>query len=314
MKKRNLFFVRLTVSTALLILLGGCSKNPAGPTSDQQAIREVLEKNPELFNELGLDDDGDQPPEYDNTGFWKPLDLIQPIRFGRRGHFELESVDVDFISDSTAVVTVLRSYNGRFLVLARDTSSADPAVAKLYSKDMKNEIVRKAIMVRVGNTGDALRDWRIQEVSMVEARSVPTTLAIEELKIVDEAAGFQLTVTSPLETFFRKYEGLPTFHSGDTVKVYVKVSNSQPYAAKPGETVLMRHGADHRMHRARRPFNDNGRYPDAVAGDGIYSGWWLAGPRLGLHHAFIDVIDNGTIFDDVAPYNAAAWGTPYRVE
>jgi hypothetical protein len=51
-------------------------------------------------------------------------------------------------------------------------------------------------------------------------------------------------------------------------------------------------------------------------GYNIYQGIWITGTREGIHHAVIDVIDNGTIMDDnesAFPYNAITWSTPYRI-
>jgi hypothetical protein len=51
-------------------------------------------------------------------------------------------------------------------------------------------------------------------------------------------------------------------------------------------------------------------------GNNVYKGQWTIGQWPGVHHAAIDVIDNGTIFDDdinTYPYNSTTWSTPYKV-
>ena len=51
-------------------------------------------------------------------------------------------------------------------------------------------------------------------------------------------------------------------------------------------------------------------------GDNVYEGNWIVGEWRGVYHAVIDVIDNGTIFDDdinTYPYNSTTWSTPYKI-
>jgi hypothetical protein len=51
-------------------------------------------------------------------------------------------------------------------------------------------------------------------------------------------------------------------------------------------------------------------------GMNVYEGNWVVGQWPGIHHAVIDIIDNGTIFDDdinTYPYNSTTWSTPYKV-
>jgi hypothetical protein len=51
-------------------------------------------------------------------------------------------------------------------------------------------------------------------------------------------------------------------------------------------------------------------------GQNVYQGTWVVRDRFRVHHAVIDVIDNGSIFDDdvnLYPYNSVTWSTPYLV-
>jgi len=155
------------------------------------------------------------------------------------------------------------------------------------------------------------RRWHMFRISGSLAQSPETSLSFEWVKVTDGEQ--EWTIEDPLE-FILDVEQIPVFGRMDTVKVYVKINNSAPYADKPGETVLLRYHNDRRMHRARRPFNDEGIYPDETAGDGIYSGMWVVRGHRGIFHAFVDAIDNGTIYDDQLPYNSLAWGFPYIVK
>jgi len=306
--------------TALLVITA-CSKNPESPSSQEQfgsaADRAAIEasiQQDDLFNSQGLDDDGEQSPDYD-SGVSKVAEQINTIKFGRRAPYKFESVEVVFDSDTTATATITHSLNGKFFILAKDTSDSN-VVGTLFSKDMQNTILRKAKLRKVRDTGNDRRDWRVIAVSGAVASSPNPTITISELT-VENSDGTTLTITDPLSYFMTRETGLPEFSRGDSVKVFVKLTNTNEFPPAPGETALLRYGMDHQFHRARKRLNDEGIYPDAVAGDGTYSGLYrIHHPRWGhrLHHAGVDIIDNGTIYDDVAPYDAVAWSLPYMVK
>lgn len=310
----------LALPVAAFLMMTACSKNPESPSSQEQfgsvADRAAIEasiQQDNLFNTQGLDDDGEQTPDYDNE-VSKVAEQINTIKFGRRAPYKLESVDVVFDSDTTATATITHSLNGKFFILAKDTSDSN-VVGTLYSKDMQNIILRKAKLRKVRDTGNDRRDWRVIAVSGAVASSPNPTITITELKY-ENSDGATLTITDPLSYFMTRETGLPEFSRGDSVKIFVKLTNTNEFPPASGETALLRYGMDHKFHRARKRLNDEGIYPDAVAGDGTYSGLYrIHQPRWGhrLHHAGVDIIDNGTIYDDVAPYDAVAWSLPYMV-
>ncbi len=307
---------RLVVGAILLFVFAaflGCAKDPAsvGVQGDEDAIRELVEENVDYITAAGINDDGAQPVEYAIGEFAKVTELISPIRFGRKGKFKLERIDVQFPSDTLAIATIVHSFNGSFLILAKDTTDT-VAYGKLYKKEMENTVIRRAIFKKVANTDNPRRNWRMRRISGSVARSPETTLAFEWVK-VNDSNGNEWIIEEPLQ-FILDLEKIPVFTRRDTVKVFVKINNASPYALMPGETVMLRYRNDRGMHRARKSFNDEGIYPDEVAGDGIYSGMWVIRARRGIFHAFVDAIDNGTIYDDQLPYNSLIWGFPYLVK
>ncbi len=310
--KRNRSF-KLMMAALSLGLLMGCSQDPASVDldTDEDAIRFLVEENEDYLTTAGINDDGAQPWVYSIDGFGKTSDLITPLRFGRRGTFRLEHFSVDRVGDSLAVATIIKSFNGKFFILAEDSTDS-VAQGKLYAKDMENEIVKKAIFKKVGNHENRRKNWKLKRVSGTAARSPETTLSFEYIT-VQNSDGQEWKIEDPLQ-FILDLEAIPRLQHRDTVKVFVEINNSAPYVNNPGETVLLRYRNDRRMHRARKGLNDDGVFPDETAGDGIYSGYWLVGQRRGLYHAFVDAIDNGTIYDDLLPYNSLVWGFPYIVK
>ncbi|MGQ9560256.1 MAG: choice-of-anchor X domain-containing protein [Candidatus Oleimicrobiaceae bacterium] len=305
----------------LIALMSSCDKNPTQAVdraADEAAIRAIIAADLDVFHELGIDDAGAQAPEYDATGLPKSGDYIEPVRYGRRGKYELESVDIQFSGvpgepDTIAIATITKTFTGTFVVAAKDTDSTTPEAYKVYEKPVRTTVVRKALLRRVAYTDNPRRNWCLVAVTMSEGVSDQTTINVASLRV--EASGQEpLVITDPLEYWRDRHQGLPVFAQGDTVKVYVALTNSNHYPPEPGTTVLVHFGVDRWWQRGRRPLNDNGVYPDMAAGDGVFSGSWVVGHGHGLRHLVIDAIDNGTIYDDRAPYNAVCWGMVYGRE
>jgi hypothetical protein len=61
------------------------------------------------------------------------------------------------------------------------------------------------------------------------------------------------------------------------------------------------------VHRARRTAMTSN-------GDGTFTGHFVSSDRPGPRHFAVDVLSNGTLYDDVAPYDNVAWGMLYLVE
>lgn len=308
--KRN-GFAKLMVA-ASIGLLSACSQDPASINldSDEEAIQYLVEENEDYFTLAGIDDDGAQPMEYDSDEFGKTSATIDPLRFGRKGRFQLESITVDRRDDGTALATIVRSYDGKFYVLASDSTDSI-AAGKLYTKDMENDIVHRAIFKKVDDSRDRRRNWRLRRVSGSQATSPGTTLSFEYVT-VKTSNGREWTMTDPLE-FITDLDSIPHLNHRDSVTVSVKINNLSSYTDRHGETVMLRYKNDRGLHRARKGLHDDGIFPDRIANDGIYSGYWIVGQRPGIYHALVDAIDNGTIYDDRMPYNSTVWGFPYIV-
>ena len=302
-------------------VFSGCAKDPAsiGPQQDQDEIRQLVEENIDYFGVDGINDDGAQPMEYSVGLFSKAADLISPVRFGRRGRRRLESVELDFSKEDSVIATIVHSFNGKFFILAKDTLEDGTVVDTLIKKDMENTMLTQAVVVKRGKRYAGLggqharkhRKWRMHRISGSVVESPQTSLSIEWVQLV-ASDGSKWTVDDPFK-FMLDVDQLPELERRDTVKVFVKVNNTSPYAEKPGETVMLRCSANRGMMRARKAMRDDGQYPDEIAGDGIYSGMFVVRGRRGMQHAFVDVIDNGTIYDDQLPYNSVAWGFTYLV-
>ena len=48
-------------------------------------------------------------------------------------------------------------------------------------------------------------------------------------------------------------------------------------------------------------------------GDGTFTGTYQTGDSARARHIAIDVLSDGTLYDDTTPYDNVAWGIPYHV-
>jgi hypothetical protein len=196
----------IILAVSSILIFNNCEKNPTGEEAitDEIAIRELIESDPEVFNQQGINDDGDQPMEYSSDETPKLSEQINTVRFGRKGKFRLESIEVEFFGepDTLAIATITRSFDGEFVVVERDTNPDTPEDYIIYKKDMNNILIRKAKFKRVANTRNPRRNWKIFEVSMGEGYSDLTTIEIQELRIV-MPDGQEIVVDSPLPLSFQ---------------------------------------------------------------------------------------------------------------
>ena len=313
---------------ALLLILWGCSDNTV-PTdsalSDEDQIRS------EILNIEGSADedyfyaDIDEESEENfidpfQSSFQKP---IVPLRFGRiRLHPMVKNIQIVFTSDSTAEAHFYKVIRGNFVSLVADTSEEDTVKIYRTIRPMGHEFQRIVHFIKRGGR------WMLDDFSMVlgnslgvintaNAEFVNTSLAIK--KLVVEANDRSVEITDPLD-YFQTRENLFRFKFGTNVKLRVYVSNTTinpvGFPGIPEQSELVRlHHARHRLRRLHKikMFSYMGKDDN---GYNVYEGSWVVGEWPGVHHAAIDVIDNGTIFDDDInkyPYNSTTWSTPYKV-
>jgi hypothetical protein len=314
-----------------LLALWGCSEDALEPTlSDEDAIEQIIEAIEESDEEnyfySNLDDENE-------NALFKPLGdyllkPIYPIRFGRIGSRPIiRNIFIDFPTENTATVTFEKVLQGYFVILSAYTPEENPVEIYRVNKPMVHEFQRIAHFEKIGDENDRPRDrWKLVDFSMAVGRSIEdneSSVAEEALDITYlkiEYDGNVIEIENPLE-YLQNRENLFTFERGTEVKLTVHVKNELPsdekvMAPNSDATELVRlHFARHRFRRLHgiRRFDFNG-----TVGENLneYVGTWTVGDWVRIHHAAIDVINNGTILDDDVdryPYRSVTWSTPYRV-
>jgi hypothetical protein len=313
---------------SLLVIIWGCSKDTA-PTDSTLNDEDLIMQ--EILNIEGSADedyfyaDMDEESEENfvdsfESDFSKP---IIPLRFGRvRLHPMVKNIRIVFTSDTSAEAHFHKVIRGNFVSLVADTTEED--TLKIYKtiRPMGHEFERIVHFVK--------RDgrWMLQDFSMVLGNSLGiintadseiANATVQITKLVVNVDDEEIVITDPLD-YFQTRENLFSYPHGTTVKLKVHVNNTTlnpvGFPGIPEQTELVRlHHARHRFRRLHKinMFSYAGRDDD---GNNVYEGKWIIGEWPGVHHAAIDVIDNGTIFDDDInkfPYNSTTWSTPYKV-
>jgi len=234
----------------------------------------------------------------------------------------VKNIHIVFTSDSTAEAHFYKIIRGNFVSLVADTSDSDTLKIYRTVRPMGHEFQRIVHFVKRGDR------WLLQDFSMVLGNSLSVISTAETeivnntvqiTKLVVEANDETIKITDPLD-YFQTRENIFSYQQGTTVKLRVHVNNTTVnpvgFPGIPEQTELVRlHHARHRHRRLHKinMFSYIGRDEN---GYNIYEGSWVVGDWPGVHHAAIDVIDNGTIFDDDInkyPYNSTTWSTPYKV-
>ena len=312
----SLFLLSITIFV-------GCSTDTNGIDNTQsqteQEIQTVIDDSLDLYFD-GLDDFSednflsDEPNWLSSTSLNKVSET--KVRFGRIKTKPVEHrIDIITDTDSTATAYLYVKFEGNFIAKKYQRDEDTTSISR-YVKPLTHEIERIIHLKKRTNAEAARRNWRIVDISFADGQSPINTVQIEELTIM--AVGIDtVTITDPLNYFMNGADMfiLPRFTE---VKLQVKVRNTTsnpvvfPENTESTESVRLQYGRNRLGNFARTNF-------DWISKDGdlnVYEGKWIVRQFRGLHHAIIDVINNGTIFEEDAetyPYVSNTWATPYRV-
>jgi hypothetical protein len=300
----------VALGLAVIWILAGCSEDKESSIvasqsgTDEEALAQMMTGDEEIES---LDAwAGEDDAALENGG---SLDeTVDPIHWGRIGHRLRERVTVEIQGDTLATITRTCAFNGVFR-LVTDTTGGTRTVV---DKRMFNVIVRKAHAVRVGHAPRPRLNWRITEITpdvLTSAAPNPNTVWPVNTRFYRMVSGTPeliAEVSDPLNTYFSR-ENLPTLAPGEELIVRMRVNVA-------GEVVAVLHPRVFMVAPNPRLYlHDDGVAPDETAGDGVWSGSYTVGNRMGVFMAGTDVINWLTVHDTEAPYDATGWAIPYRV-
>jgi len=330
---KQITYLTLIIS---LLIIWGCNKDQS-PVADEQALNEQAIQNAivdiessdeEDYFYASLDDETENNfPDPFGSSLTSLGKQIVPLKFGRIARPIIRDIRIVFTSDTTATVMFRKEMRGKFRILAKDTTGDTVKVYRVV-KRLGHGFQRVAHFAKRGTNDKSRRGWKLIDFSMgfgesygwEDSTKVKTDLTI--VKMIVQSDSVDTTITDPLN-YFQTKRSVFSFQRGTEVTVTVHIENARPDSLKyifPQNTqateFVRLHHARHRIrrHHGIKRFDWIGQ--DA-AGNNMYQGTWTIGEKFGVHHAVIDVIDNGTILDDdkeTYPYNSVTWGSPYLVK
>ncbi len=313
--------LNLILSTLFFLSIYSCSENGTNSdgnsaSEDEAAIQQVLEEDDLVYEEVGdgeEDSYGVDDPNWLGGGFAK--NGIR-ARFGRKITSRSKNIEVVLTSDTTATAYVSRTFEGKFVSLTGEWNDTSWS-AQRFTKPLVHKVERVVNLQKYRDDAELeRRNWKIESISMADGVSDPSTVSIIELVVYPEGQD-SVVITNPT-VYFMNGLNMFTFprHSDVTVKVIVEntTANTIEWPAGSGSTenVRLHYGRNRQGHRGIKKFD----YVGSRSGYQVYQGTWTIQQFRGIHHAVIDVIDNGTILNDdnvVYPYSSATWATPYVV-
>lgn len=323
---KRLMYVILGLSFITLI---GCNTNSVNDEDELTAweqknmaeIESVLDADADL-NFDALDDENEDNINSDDPNWLGSESLSKTndtrIHFGRiRLHPVERSVQIVFEDDTTKATAYVYTKLKGIFVVRKATIDSNSVEYLRFQKPMIHEIERIVHLEKVHDTEFARRNWKIVDISMKNGKSPDATV---------EIVGLTVTATGqePIEIL----DALDYFMSGTSMFIFPRLSDVQlrvvvknssanpmvyPEGTQATEIVRLHYGRNRLGNFARKYFTWVGQDD---AGNNIYEGEWTIWQLMGIHHAVIDVVDNGTVLssdNDAYPYNSNTWATPYVV-
>jgi len=294
----------------MIALVTGCSRqgtlsgpqDPGSAGSDQADVASALAAEPSYVDD-GVSESPDQTslesstPSSSDAGTFGVESAIRPLAFWREirsieRRFEFAFGDTDLTGrPTTAIVTAHRFMLGSFnIVVADEVPEGSPPESHVIHKRLADHAVRRLLLKRVP-VSDATSDrrpWRIVATSGVKITSRGAVTRIESLRV--QSGPLDTTITDPL-AFFRLRSMIKLDPLADVTLTATTLRSND---------VVLLYLRDHRVR-----FHNNG--------DNTYSARFRVPDRTGLHHVGVNALSNGTLFDDVAPYDSQSWIEPYIV-
>lgn len=292
------------------LLIAACGNGESdGANSDRSAISGEIESSvlfgSDLFEESGTPTANASPSGPMEKGSFAAEAggvSCEPALWAR-GNVSRLNRDVQIsISDGTASATVTDLVSGTLFIGTDDGVFLNP-----LEKPFRHIRSRRGTFTK-GPSG-----WRLTQISPVEASlEDPAQQTVQIQRVSASVGGSVIWETTSPSQLFDVPGGIPTFAPDTEVLVEATVSNSNNSGCDPASYLFL-HRPDP-SGRVRERMFDDGTHGDVTENDGIYSRTYTISNRIGRHFAVVDLIDAATFKEGETPYNATAWGMPYRVE
>lgn len=253
--------------------------------------------------ELGTDEEGIQNVVLDEDADWADTDVryfdadagpaAAPVatHAWRRQLTDFER-DLNIVIDAEAgeIPTATVSATGRAIGLLHLWACEEDDLAH-YTKDWNDTAQRTMVLKKIRPTARPHRGWRLAETTGVLIQSEGTTRQIQSVRI--QAGDVDVTVDNVTDLIAR--EDVTRIPAGTEATITVDTGDAT-------DAVF--------VHVRKKGFRSELTSND----DGTFSGTYVTGERPGVRHLLVDVLSNGTLYDDTEAYDNLAWGIPYVLQ
>jgi hypothetical protein len=284
----------------------------------------------EMVDLDAIDDDGIQDEDYDETLYDMdftssridpfPTDGSAVFRFGRKVENRTRDIQFDCTDCDVAIATITQTQSGTFYAKAYNKESHEEIDS--FEKAFSETFVKQARLEKKDNAENPDGYvWRITAVS-IGTGGAGSKLSVDEVRIYapmdsDEAV---YTLNASDGSLIDK-ESMPKLAIGESFRIEVSVSNSDPVLDfRSGEAVNL-HVGKHKKHKARRGLRDGVQADDGtITYDNVFVRR-LKVPKgagsdskhrrpLKMHFGALDF---GTMLDSDAGYYSSVLAFPFHV-
>jgi len=280
-------------------------------TKDRKYLEMLIANDALIDSDIIPLDDGDAYSSDYTGGSTKINDRGYPLRWGRIIHRVKKSVGLEEVSSDCVVATVTRTINGIMKISAPYQLSTRMRNS-MISKPFIENSTRKARFMRVGESVDPSRNWKLNGVSIVHGGTASSNVSISEFELRTQS-GDTISLRSTDEpTWPFRVNGHGHFATvgGETdLDVRVKVQTSE---VEPNMVVLRSGYRGKWGQRTLLPLKIESRIGDQYIH--TYENTVRAQPRPGVFHAVVEAISRESLCDMEAPVLTRFWGIPYTVQ
>jgi len=356
-KTKFINVIVLVVFTFTLILLtSACSQNDSvvestSEISQYDALRKIAEEDEVLQS---FESNFNESESMDFLA--KTNTTVYPARVWQKIDSRDFNLELDVQGD-TAYGVSTKTFTGTLFIAASydefapgDTAVVDTVIEKYFT----TVVTRNIVFVKVAETGDQKRDWKIISISLPEGGTGSANIYITKL-IVTLPSGEILEVTSPNDYYISRNTndrmgnkgndgpGGPKGPKGNNGKgghnsnmgrstggfnnnfmgQFPKLKAGDPVhftielesAYSDTDYVSLSFGADKfGKNRAKRKFELISSVSNGVTFTKIYEGSFEPRALHGFFHAIVHAAPYQVIHDDAAPVEKVSWGVPYLVQ
>ena len=321
---------KLLLILLVTIFVVSCEDNEMNYSHADYLKMMVAINQDEMVGLDAIDDDGLQDEDYDETLYDMdstssridpfPTDGSAVFRFGRKVEDKTRDVQFDCTDCDVAIATITETHSGTFYAKAYNKETHEEIDS--FEKAFNETFVKQAQLEKKDNAENPDGYvWRITAVSIGTGGS-GSKLSVDEVRIYAPMDSDEAVYTlNASDTSLIDKESMPKLAIGESFRIEVSVSNSDPVLDfRSGEAVNL-HVGKHKKHKARRGLRDGVQADDGtITYDNVFVRR-LKVPKgagsdskhrrpLKMHFS---VLDFGTMLDSAMDYHSSVLAFPFHV-